>query len=171
MLRPTGRSIPFLGLVLIPTACSTMQSTNDIQTAKMNEMKSAYGEHFTYMIDNAILRDMSIADGHFIRHTSELSGVGTARLERLARMLNTYGGTVRYDTALDDEPLVAQRIEHVREFLVLSGCDLERVEFAVMGPGGRGLPGREAVEKHLRSMSSEQEAALDGSLSGFTGDN
>ncbi len=100
---------------------------------------------FTYMADNAILHDMSIADIHFIAHTTELSGTGVIRLTRFAKLLNAYGGTVRYETFESDEDLIRQRLDHVREFMASLDCDMERVQFAAMISGGRGMRAEEAI--------------------------
>jgi hypothetical protein len=111
------------------------------------------------MVDNAILRDMSVADIHFIPHSNELSGIGVARLDRLARLLQVYGGTVRYETLIVDETLIEQRLDHVREYLSLAGCDMDRLEFKATMSGGRGLPGGEAVEVMQHGTSPAQEGA------------
>lgn len=169
MLRPIGRLTPFLVMVPLLISCGTSRTTTDIQVAKMKEAKASFGKCFTYMVDNAILKDMSVADVHFVAHTSELNGIGAARLERMATLLNTYGGTVRYETTLDDESLISERLSHIREFLDVVGCDLERVQFALMPPGGRGLPGREAVAKYQRSESSSDNASPTEGILSVTG--
>jgi hypothetical protein len=112
----------------------------------------------TDMSDNAILHDMSVADIHFIPHTSELSGVGVARLNRMAKLLSTYGGTVRYETRLTDEKLIDPRLEHVQEYLALAGCDMDRVSVVAMRSGGRGMPGDEAVEKFEKGTADQSTA-------------
>lgn len=144
-------------LVLATAACNSIRTTTDLQMLRMDEARSSFGKHFTYMVDNAILSDMSVADVHFVPHTSELNGIGEVRLDRMARLLNAYGGTVRYETTSDDSALVKQRIEHVREYLVLAGCSMDRVEVAVMMSGGDGMPGHEAVRKYQESTSPSAE--------------
>ena len=134
-------------LLIASVGCNRMHTATKMQLARMDEARETYGGHFDQMVDNAILRDMSVADIHFIPHTTELSGIGVARLDRLARLLQVYGGTVRYETLMKDEALVQQRLDHVGEYLALAGCDMDRVELAAMMSGGRGLPGDEAVDK------------------------
>lgn len=129
------------------------ETANDMTMRHMDLTRAQYGEQFVYMGDNAILKDMSVADIHFIAHTSEISGVGQVRLDRMAHLLNTYGGTVRYETDLADEDLLAQRIDHVREYLTLVGVDMNRVEVKPMLSGGRGLSGDEAIEHHGRGTA------------------
>ncbi len=170
MLRLSGHTTPFLALALVSTACTNLSSTTDIQVAKMDEMKSSYGKYFTYMVDNAILSDMSVADVHFVPHHSELNGIGAARLERMADLLNAYGGVVRYETTSKDEALIAQRIKHVREFLVLVGCESDDFEVAVLPAGGRGMPGQEAVEKYRQSTNAPANGAPAGGVMSLTSD-
>lgn len=108
---------------------------NEKMEATMNEPRA----HYANMVDNAILHDMSIADFHFVPHTSELSGTGVARLDRMGPLLDTYGGTVRYETQTTDEVLVQARLDHVREYLTVVGCDMDRIELRAMMSGGRGM--------------------------------
>ncbi len=159
MLRTYRRLILLPALLAATTACNHPRTTTELHTLRMDEAQRTYGSHLTYMIDNAILHDMSVADIHFIPHTSELSGVGVARLNRMAKLLNTYGGTVRYETRLTDEALIGPRLEHVREYLALTGCDMERVQVATMMSGGRGMPGDEAVEKFKKGTADQNAAA------------
>jgi hypothetical protein len=145
-------------LLLATTACNRPLTTTELQTLRMEEAQWEYGAHLTSMTDNAILHDMSVADIHFIPHTSELSGVGVARLNRMAKLLSTYGGTVRYETRLSDQELIDPRLEHVREYLTLAGCDMDRVSVVTMRSAGRGMPGDEAVEKFEKGTAAETDA-------------
>jgi hypothetical protein len=144
--RRTYRLIVTPSLLVLICACSHPRTANEQFTKRMQETRSVSAPSFTYMSDNAMLHDMSLADINFVPHSSELSGTGTARLDRMAYLLNAYGGTVRYETTATDEALVEQRLEHVREYLALVGCSMERVEVKAMQSGGRGLPADEAIE-------------------------
>lgn len=157
MLGTYRRLIVVATLPVAAAACNDLHTTTDLQTSRMDDSHRAYGAHLTHMVDNAILHDMSVADIHFIPHTGELSGVGEVRLNRLAKLLNTYGGTLRYETLLDDEALIKQRLDHAREYLALTGCDMERVQVVAMISGGRGLPGGEAVEKLEKGTKKETD--------------
>ena len=97
------------------------------------------------MADNAILQDMSIADIHFVPHTAEISGTGAVRLDRMAALLEAYGGTVRYETYLDDAAMVEHRLAHVMEYLTFTGCNMSRVQVRAMMSGGRTIPASEAI--------------------------
>jgi len=100
---------------------------------------------FTYMGDNAMLSDMSIADIHFVPHTTELNSLGTLRLARMAQLVETYGGLVRYATTIEDEKMVDERLAHVRDFLAAAGADMEKVEVAVAMPGSHATRADEAI--------------------------
>lgn len=122
------------------------RTATHFQIAKMEEGRNRFGAYRNNMVDNAILHDMSIADFHFIPHSIELSGTGVARLDHMAPLLDTYGGIVRYETVLMDDDMIASRLEHVREYLDLTGCDMSRVELKVLLSGGRGMPASDAIQ-------------------------
>ncbi len=125
---------------------------------KMDTMKRNYGHHLTDMADSAMLHDMAIVDEHFVPHTTELNGTGAARLERMAILLNTYGGIVRYDSRSASSDMVGDRIAHIREYLEVSGCDMSRVKVESMIGGGYG-------ERASRSIAVDDRgpAAAEGS--------
>lgn len=157
MLATFGRPVLLSTLLVLSAACNhNFRTATDWQNDRMNEAKQRFGAHNMHMVDNAILHDMSVADFHFIPHTAELSGVGEARLNRMATLLNTYGGTVRYETLLGNETLIKQRLGHVREYLALTGCDMQRVEVSAMMSGGRGIPGDEAVAKFRKGTAQDK---------------
>ena len=145
MIRKYPALIVVASLALVNTACNTCQNckelktSTDMQIEKIDQSREEPREHFTNMLDNAILQDMSIADVHFVPHTAELSGTGASRLNRMATLLDTYGGIVRYETYNTDDEMVKHRLEHVREYLALTGCDMGRVQIKAMISGGRGI--------------------------------
>jgi hypothetical protein len=166
-MASTQRVLLLLSVGLIALgACQgkRLETANEMSMRRMDEGLNRYGEHFSYMIDNAILQDMSVADMHFAGHSSEISGVGQARLDRMAHLLNTYGGTVRYETLLRDEDLVKERLDHVSEYLALVGVDMSRVEVKAMMSGGRGMPGDEAVEKYRQGTARPTGAGAETTL-------
>jgi hypothetical protein len=121
-------------------------TANDLNSEKQDKMKANPREHWNHMADNATLSDMAIADFHFIPHTGELSGTGAEKLSRMGPFLDTYGGTVRYDTRLTDEKLIEQRLAHVREYLETIGTDMSRVEVATKMSGGQMLAAGTAIK-------------------------
>ena len=60
--------------------------------------------YFTSMVDNGLLSTMSISDVHFVPNTMELNSAGFERLRRYARLLQTYGGTLHYESDENREP-------------------------------------------------------------------
>ena len=139
-------------MLLLP-ACQRPPTASDWQNTLIDDIRYSQRVYLTHMADNAMLHDMAVADFHFVPHTSELSGTGVARLERMGALLDVYGGTVRYETGLTDEAMVAQRLEHVREYLTLTGCNMSRVEVVSLGSGGRGIAAREAIEIYERETN------------------
>ncbi len=143
-------------LALTSAACNDKNKAmtgTDIEMRNMDCAKAHYGTHMTDMADNAMLQDMSVADFHFVPHTSELSGTGADRLDRMAALLNTYGGTVRYETDLGDQELLKKRMDHVREYLAVAGCNMDRVEVKAMISGGRGMAADKAIIVDLKGTA------------------
>jgi len=150
-------------IVLGGAACDAPEhepwTANDITTAKMDRAKASPEGHWRQMSDNAMLSDMAVHDYYFVPHSTELSGTGAERLSRLAVYLDTYGGTVRYDTLQKDDKLVQKRIDHVREFLEVSGTDMSKVEVTAMLAGGRTMSARQAITIDEKGTAKPQGGA------------
>lgn len=101
---------------------------------------------FMTMTDNALLSEMAVFDVHFVPHTAELNGLGERRLARYASLLKHYGGTLRFDSTVDDEDLVNQRMAQVREFLTIAGVEEENLDVVRGIPGGEGMLAVEAAD-------------------------
>jgi len=148
-------------LALANTACDTchtckkFQTSTDLTVEQIDRSMNEPREHFTNMADNAMLHDMSVADIHFVPHSAELSGTGAARLNRMATLLDAYGGTVRYETFITDEPLVKQRLDNVREYLALTGCEMDRVSIKTMISGGRGMTAVKAIKVDVKGTAKD----------------
>ena len=148
-------------LALVNTACDTCHKCNKYKTAtdltieKIDRSMNEPQEHLTNMADNAMLHDMSVADIHFVPHSAELSGTGAARLNRMATLLDAYGGTVRYETFITDEKLVKQRLDNVQEYLALTGCDMGRVSVKAMISGGRGMTASKAIKVDAKGTAKD----------------
>lgn len=147
MFGNVRRVLMLSSLLFVAVGCQNDKdlTAGQIQSAKMDEAGRSVRRHLVAMADNALLHNMAVADTDFVPHTTELSGTGAARLDRLAPMLATYGGMLRYETYLADEVLVEQRLAHVREYLGLVGCDLDRVKIAAVMSGGRTTSAREGL--------------------------
>lgn len=129
--------------------------TRDME--RMDQTLAAPRMHFVNAVDNAILHDMSLADFHFIPHSTELSGSGVARLDRMAIMLDTYGGVVRYEPSTTDKTLIQGRLDHVREYLTLVGCSMEKIALTTALSGGRGGRASEAVEAEDTAFEPQKD--------------
>jgi hypothetical protein len=144
-------TIGAVGLFLLSAGCNHCEKcqcfdTGNQRTTKL--MDKSMGEpqdHWVNMADNAMTHDMAVADFHFVPHTAEISGTGVARLDRMALLLDTYGGTVRYETYEPDEALVKKRLEHVKEYLTTTGCEMKGVEVKAMLSGGRTISATSAI--------------------------
>jgi hypothetical protein len=99
----------------------------------------------TYMTDNALLADMTVSDMHFLPHRAQLTDLGQQRLSRLASLLDAYGGTIRFNTALTDEELITKRTETIVDFLSEAGIDTTREVVKRDMPGGEGMQATEAI--------------------------
>jgi hypothetical protein len=100
---------------------------------------------FTYMADNALLADMTVSDMHFLPHRAILNDLGVQRLSRLASLMEAYGGTIRLNTNLTDDDLIARRTNVLVDFLAEAGIDTTREVVGRDMPGGRGMHATEAV--------------------------
>lgn len=162
-------------LLLTIAACDRPLTATHIQHAKMDEAKYAPRSYFKNMADNAMLQDMSVADIHFVPHTAEISGTGAARLDRMAHLLDAYGGTVRYETYQTDEAMVNRRIENVREYLAMTGCNMDRVKIESAASGGRSSPADRAITAYEKQTAppspapAGQTTAPPGGSGGATG--
>lgn len=146
-------------------------TVRELHESHMDAAKANYGRHLNEMADNAILHDMSLVDLHFVPHSSEISGTGVKRLNRMAHLLNTYGGTVNYQTDLTDETLVQKRIDHVKEYLTVAGCDMDRVQVKAGLGAGRTSPAAKAMEIDARGPVDPNagESATTGFMASPTG--
>ncbi len=121
---------------------------------------------YTYQVDNALMSDMSIADVHFVAHTGELNSLGTTKLARMAKLIATYGGTVRYSTLSKDQTLVDQRLAHVKEFLGTTGIDLTNVDVTVAQAGASHTSAEQISEANQRGMEAAALAGQNAAAAG-----
>lgn len=102
-------------------------------------------DYYTYHNDQGMLADMAIADLHFVPHSTCLSGVGEARLVRYAELLAARGGTLNYDTCLNDTNMVDARLKVVKDFLAQATPTGGKIDVVVGPAGGRGMSNKEAA--------------------------
>lgn len=140
------RTVAALALVaLLVAGCNTPDKRlNAPPHGRVYETSDLQGT-FTYMIDNAALADMTINDHHFLPHRTQLNDLGVQRLTRLAELIDAYGGTIRFNTDLEDEELIDQRTEVIVAFLTEQGIDTTREVVVRDQPGGEGMLAKEAI--------------------------
>ncbi|MHC5108298.1 MAG: hypothetical protein ACYTHJ_00295 [Planctomycetota bacterium] len=151
-----------LGLVMFVWGCEGPGTPIEIQNAHMDAQKENYQSTYTQMEDNAMLHNMSLADIHFVAHSAELSGTGMSQLDRMVPYLKTYGGKVRYESHDPDATLVAQRMEHVREYLTLVECDMTRVSVERGLSGGRTINGNDAIDIEMQGTRAPDNMSQGG---------
>jgi len=150
--------ILFGGVAMTITACSHYANSIEVQNEQMDESKVSHRIYQRDMIDNGMIQDMSLADHHFVAHTSELSGTGVARLDRMSQVLDVYGGTVNYESSLTDAKVIEERLGHVREYLTMTGCNMDQVKIQAGLAGGRGMPADRAIKILDRGVQPAGEA-------------
>ncbi len=166
MYRVMVSSVVLVGL-LLGTGCEKQGQRLNAPPQGATDNPAALQEQLTYMNDNALLSDMSFGDVHFVPHTAELNGLGVRRLNRYAALLQQYGGTLRYDTDLDeDDELLVARMLHAAEYLQLAGLDSSRFEVELADPGGRGMRSEEAIEVRKASEGPQSGGFSGESLIG-----
>lgn len=158
-----------LAIILATGACNKPLTTPDGREWTTQQVRADLDRFWNAMTDSAITRDMSMADIHFVAHTSHVNTTGASRLDRLAPILETYGGLVRYDTALIDDEMIASRIESLHEYLTTAGVDMKNVEIKRMLSGGRTITGAEGVPVQQRGISVNAQGASASSDSSLPG--
>lgn len=148
-------------LVVMVVGCnaSRSKSTHDKQMEAMDQSLNDPKMYVTNMIDNAILHDMSLSDIHFVAHSVELSGTGVTRLDRMAILLNTYGGIVRFETKETDQEMIKARLAHIEEYLTVVGCEMENVEVKMKISGGRGMAASQVLTNLQEEAGGDVSAA------------
>lgn len=122
---------------------------------------------FVYMMDNALLADMTVSDSHFYPHRAMLTSLGTERLSRLASLMQAYGGSLRFNSNLPAGDLLSKRLETIHDFLGECGVLTEANTVSVDLPGGEGMNATEAIlirkveGTYTEKKAQKQQAAAD----------
>jgi hypothetical protein len=130
-----------------------------VQTSEMQAM-------YEHMQDNALLEDMTISDVHFYPHRAMLNTLGQQRLSRFAALLEAYGGTLRYNTSLEDDDLVDARMLAIMDCLGESGVDTASEIVQRDVPGGTGMDANQAILIKAVEGSYTPEAGGPGGVPG-----
>jgi hypothetical protein len=132
-------------LASLATACSSPQPRLNAPPHGVAEEVSNMQSMYSHMVDNALLTDMTISDMHFLPHRAILSTLGEQRLSRLASLMQTYGGVIRFNTDQQDQDLIDARLETVLAFLREAGVDTSTEVVRRDLAGGTGMEAREAI--------------------------
>ena len=100
---------------------------------------------FVYMHDNALLADMTVSNRHFLPRRALLTNLGEQRLRRLVSLIEAYGGTIRFNSDLEDQELIKKRMAVVVQFLADAGIDTTAEILREDLPGGSGMDAREVI--------------------------
>ncbi|HKQ46697.1 MAG TPA: hypothetical protein VJZ71_01360 [Phycisphaerae bacterium] len=157
-MKTTVSGIPWLAALGLCAACGC--AANEYTRLNSPPQGEApchptWTDYYTYHNDQGMLADMSIADIHFVPHSTCLSGVGEARLERYAELLAARGGTLNYDTAMNDPKLLDARLQAARDFLAQACPGGQPVDVLVGPAGGRGMSNKEASEGAAVAQQAE----------------
>ncbi len=149
-------------VVLLAGACNEPKETFRMRAQGSNDAHTSLERYFGTMADNAMVSEFAISDFHFTRHTIDLSDTGAARLDRMLPYLSTYGGTVHYQTSQDDKKLIEGRLDHVRDYLAILGCDMKHVKVVAGLSTGTGMSAKDAITiKQMNSFTAQQEGGQD----------
>lgn len=141
----TRLTLSLAGLCLLAAGCPPEQNYRlNAPPQGESETRPEWADYYTYHNDQGMLADMSIADIHFVPHSPELSGTGQARLARYAELLAARGGTVNYETPIEDDRLIRERLANARRFLVQALPGKQKIDVVPGLAGGRGMDAREA---------------------------
>lgn len=116
--------------------------------------------------ENATLTDMSVAEIHFVPHRAILNGNGTARLYRLAWLVQKYGGTIYVDLGDTQSELSQDRMRIVSDYLVAAGLPKENIHLVFGIPESTGMLASEAITVHndsrIKPMKDQQPSSVFG---------
>ncbi|TWT40309.1 hypothetical protein RAS1_40170 [Phycisphaerae bacterium RAS1] len=129
---------------------------------------------FVYMADNAMLADMTVSDVHFVPHRPMLNTLGQERVQRLAGLIDAYGGAIRFSSDVSDAGLLSDRTQAILACLTEAGVDArpELVQADLAGDAGMNAAEVLLIRKDLGVYTPKKKqngggAAVD--LSGLMG--
>jgi len=143
-LRRIGVLVSVFASSIGMVGCEDLRARQDPLTGQAVQPKAQH-RYYRPMAMNAAMHDMSVADIHFVPHTDELNGLGVTRLADLALILDSYGGTVRYETFDKDHDRISARLASIERHLTETGIDMTHVEVASKLSGGRGMTAKDAI--------------------------
>ena len=149
-LRRLGLLLSVSAVSISQIGCEDLRARQDPLTGQAINAE-ANRRYYRPMVMNATMHDMSVADIHFVPHTSELSELGVVRLADLALVLDRFGGTVRYETFEKDRDRNSARLASVERHLTELGIDMTNVNVANQISGGRGMLATDAIAAKMKA--------------------
>jgi hypothetical protein len=146
-----------LGLGVLAAGCQQSEKRLNAPPHGVPEETADLQGTFVYMHDNALLADMTVSDYHFMPHRAGLTTLGKQRLDRLASLIEAYGGDIRFNTDLADEALVRSRTDAIVAYLGELGVDTRTHPIQRAMPGGAGMTATEAVLIKLKEGTYDPE--------------
>lgn len=147
----------FLVGMVIWVGCETPPERLNSPPQGATERTSDMSDTYVFMVDNALLEEMSMAPVHFVPHTFELNATGVRRLARYAEILQVYGGTLRYSGVTDEESLAEGRIDQMRGFLIAQGLADDQFDIMRAMAGNSDMRASEAIAARAASTGGASE--------------
>ncbi|NLX04431.1 MAG: hypothetical protein GXY33_04725 [Phycisphaerae bacterium] len=95
--------------------------------------------------ENADMADMALTDIHFLPNRPILNGTGTDKLNRLAWIVENYGGTIVLNLREPRSVLTDERMDTVVAYLKQWGLPEAKVQVTVGLPPNQGMSAEEAA--------------------------
>ncbi len=172
-MKSTGLSLLFLSFGLsVLMGCAAQEKKDDVtplRAQSMSEMRLELSMTHQAMTDSALMHDMSLADIHFVPHTSHLNLLGMRRLDRYVDLLNEYGGTLYLESVDTREESLSQRREQVVAYLDDVGVENDRITVASGVSAGSGMSATEAIEVKKQAYKPKTAETLTTLTGGGTG--
>lgn len=153
-----GTALFLSALMLGPGGCEKRQELVDTQPqpAPMDK-EDPLNEQFDLSATNADMADMAVCDVDFWPNRAQLNGTGTAKLNRLAWIVDHYGGTVMVDLVEPNTQLARDRVGMVKTYLRTWGLSDEKIQVALGLPPTRGMNADEAIVIHKDTRYKPKE--------------
>ena len=158
------KTLSVLGLLSVVLMVGCQEPSQRLNSPPQGDTvnRNSMQEPFQSMVDNSALDDMSVADIHFAGSTARLSGTGEYRLSKLAQVCKKYGGQVRYDTRLQDDKLLQERLKSVEQYLSAAGCDMDKCSVRLGMAATAEMPAGQAMKAQQAGLPADGGSGAGG---------
>ncbi len=160
-MRIPRAGVPTCAVVFLLAGCDHFGERFIETNVSFHSARKIMEERLVAMGDNAMLRDMAMAEIHFVPHTTELNTLGEQRLERYARLLSDSGGMLVFQSSTTDREFNEARVASITRFLAEAGIAQERITAQVGLRKSEGMGAAEAIQVMERAFAPEQEGLTD----------